>query len=165
MLFFIQVQDDVSFSTVFKKDCPEASVSFSFSGIIKALYRDNFYLYLINNEGTQYISTNEKSDNNLVYFVFFNYDEYKEREAAAETADEIEALQRFDIRTIPVDIFTYLDILKKANGGMINGSDMEGANFIFYITGDEVKRTWIIIGDDERRDNTFQQITEAFDIG
>jgi hypothetical protein len=93
--------------------------------------------------------------------------------------EEGETLREIDIRSAKLSIGTFLSILKAHNNitqadsippaynpnDLFDGIPINGCNFIFYLTGDDTKRVWNLFGTDTRRDETFKQIAEAFDIG
>jgi hypothetical protein len=153
---------------VFLKGSPKKSMELAFNNTVDTLYMDNFTISLMNGLGKVYRSTSEGSGESNFYFVFFSYEEFKAKEKRGESTKDI------DIRTTASTIFTFLDILKGGkddsgtpgnNGGPFSDIDIEGVDFIFYITGGEDKRVWTIFGDDGRRDDTFKRMAEVFDIG
>jgi hypothetical protein len=170
---FIFIIEDTSSINVFLNNSPNKKLNFSFTDKINFIYMDNQAMYLIS-ENKSYRSYAGKIDNITIFFVLFNYEEFKMKEELGESIKEI------DIRTTSPTIFSFLDILKgnnktvqgqsqpqneNENNNSFNGLDVTGVDFIFNITGSEDKRTWTIIGDDGRRDETFKKMAEAFDIG
>jgi hypothetical protein len=163
-LNYVMYNDFMFFSStssimVFLKESPGKSITLTFADSIKTLYMDGFSIYLISADGKVYCSgSQEGEEGGQIYFIFFNYEEFKEREERGEDTTKI------DIRTTAMSIFTYLNELKGEEGSELD-SAMAGVDFVFYITGGEDKRIWTMIGDDGRRDETFKKMAEAFDVG
>jgi hypothetical protein len=173
---FIFFTSNNSTITAFLNESPKKNVKLTVGDSIKALYMDNYSIFLMTGEGSVYRSSSEGGSEYEIYFIFFNYDEFKAKEERGESTKEI------DIRTTAPTVFTFLNVLKgngtttntskkgtndnpQYDGNSFDGIDITGVDFIFYILGGESKRIWTIIGDDGRRDETFKKMAEAFDIG
>jgi hypothetical protein len=168
---FIFILQDTPSVSIFVNNSPNKKLNFSFTDTVNLLYMDNLAVYLIN-ENKAYRSSSGNIDDINIFFVFFNYDEFKIREERGESIKEI------DIKTTSPTIFSFLDTLKgnnksgqgqspneNNNNNSFNGLDVTGVDFIFNIIDSETKKTWTMIGDDGRRDETFKNMAEAFDIG
>jgi hypothetical protein len=163
---------DSPFITIFRYNAPESSIIFSCQDNISNVFMDNYTVYLLGSDAKIYRSLINGNKEIGFYFIFFDYTQFKLKEKEGKPNKKI------DIRKSEPTVFTYLNILKSYNDLMahendyaqnlntlFDGIDINNVDFIFYITGNENKKNWIMFGDDERKDDTFKKLAEAFDIG
>jgi hypothetical protein len=159
---------------VYRNGVKNTAIIFHIPYTIINCYLDGQFIYLLDSRGNVYKSSIEEDAGNMkIYPVSFKYKEWRK---AGEPS-------KFNIKKVVLNAVKYIELFLENNIAEWATVDGKETDFLFMVTTDEtktivpiesefngndgekrIKRVWRAFGDDKRYDDTFNRMTDAFDI-